>query len=155
MNIARAALLVSTMTAFSPATFAGQLINEMQSCQGLLDFVSIKLDSGAAKYTPADVSAVRLGLKQYDDYIQSAIVTPGLIKFNNGDSAKATTMQIQVDAYKTSIVAGLSARYPENRLYTDQAIAINNCAMKAVPSGQALENLKVALHKIIELAKLN
>lgn len=155
MNIARTALLVSVMTAFSPTTFAGKMINEMQSCQGLLDFVSTRLDSAAAKYTPADVRAVRLGLEQYDDYIQSEIVTPGLIKFNKGDSVKATAMQKQVDVYKTTIVASLSARGPENRLYTDQAIAINDCAMKAVPSGRALENLKMALHKIIELAKLN
>jgi hypothetical protein len=38
--------------------------------------------------------------------------------------------------------------------FSDHAISINDCAKQAVPSGQALEDLKVALHTIIKLAKM-
>ena len=49
----------------------------------------------------------------------------------------------------------LDTRYPQNRLFSDYAIAINNCAKKSVPSGQELEDLKAALNTMLKLAELN
>lgn len=135
-------------------SMAAGLINDMQSCQGLIDFVDNKLDSAPAKYAKEDVKKVRRGLKGYNQYIQREIVSPGLLQFNGGDQAKATGMQKQVDAYKQTLVKQFKVRYPQNRLFTDQAIAINNCAKKAVPTGQELEGLKEALNIMIELAKM-
>jgi len=140
---------------FSTPLLAAPSINDMQSCQGVLDFVESQLDSVGSKYSSDDISTIREGVMAYDDYIQKTIVTPGLLEFNGGDSGKAAAMQKQVDAYKLTLVNGFKAKYPENRLYTDQAVAINNCAQKAVPSGDDLESLKAALNKIVELAKLN
>ena len=147
--------VLSLAVIFSAPAIAAPSINDMQSCQGVLDFVSQKLDSAPSNYPAADVSAVQKGLAQYDDYIQQTIVTPGLVNFNGGDSAKADVMQKQVDAYKATLVTGFNKRYPESRLYMDHAVMVNDCAKKAVPSGQALENLKTTLNTIIKLAKMN
>ena len=64
-------------------------------------------------------------------------------------------MQEQVDTYKKTLVKQLEDRYQQNRLFTDQAIAVNNCAKKAVPSGQELEELKEALNMMVKLAKIS
>lgn len=148
-------LLASLVCVIPQLSIAAPSINDMQTCQGLLDFLQIKLKKSPAKYSPADVAKVRKGLKGYNQYIQSQIVTPGLVKFNKGDKAKASAMQKQVDAYKLTLVKGYQQRYPQNRLFLDHAIAVNNCAKIAVPSGQALNELKVALNTIVALAKLN
>ena len=134
---------------------AAGLINEMQSCQALIDFVDIKLDSAPSNYDKDDVKKVRKGLGSYNQYIQREIVSPGLLEFNSGDEDKANQMQQQVDTYKTSLVKQLEARYPKNRLFTDHAIAINNCANKSVPSGGELEELKEALNLMVKLAKIS
>ena len=65
----------------------------MQSCQGLIDFLDNKLASAPEKYAKSDVDNVRKGLEGYNQYIQSDIVTPGLLKFNGGDATKADAMQ--------------------------------------------------------------
>lgn len=136
-------------------SLAAPSLNDMQSCQGVLQFVDTKLAEAPAKYPAEDVQKVRKGLKGYDQYIQREIIDPGLLAFNGGDKAKSDDMQKQIDAYKASIVKGLSARHPQKRLFMDQAVAVNNCAQKAVPSGQALEDLKVAVNLMVELAKMN
>ncbi len=64
-------------------------------------------------------------------------------------------MQKQVDMYKLSLVNAYEKKYPANRLYTDYAVAVNNCAKKAVPKGVSLEKLKTSLNTIIKLAKMN
>jgi len=128
-------------------------INDMQGCQAVIDFVDAKLDAVGDKYDASDVKIVRTGLDAYNAYIQSEIVTPGLLEFNSGDKGKADAMQAQVDAYKTTVTNAYSAKYPQNRLFTDHAVAINECAKKAVPAGGDLEALKAALTKMVELAK--
>jgi hypothetical protein len=134
---------------------AAPSINEMQGCQGVLDFIDTKLSAAPAKYAAADVQNIRKGLKAYNQYIQKSIVSPGLLSYTGNDKAKADALQVQVDAYKKTIVDSLNKRYPQNRLFTDHAVSINNCAKQAVPTGQALEDLKVALHTIVKLAKMN
>lgn len=134
---------------------AAPSINDMQGCQAILNFIDGKLDPAPAKYNAADVKIVRSGLSAYNAYIQKEIVTPGLLKFNGGDKAKAKTMQAQVDAYKASVVQGYNARYPQDRLFMDHAISVNDCAKQAVPAGADLQALKDALGKMVELSKLN
>ena len=131
-------------------------INTMQTCQGLLDYLEIKLQDAPSNYPIDKVKKVREGLSQYHGYIQEEIVTPGLLQFNGGDASKAEAMQQQVDAYKTTIVKGLTTRYSSyDGLVTDHAISVNECAKEAVPSGEALENLKYAINTLIELAQIN
>jgi len=148
-------MIVGVLLVSAQSSMAAGLINEMQGCQGLLDFLDAKLDTVPANYAPADVMAVREGLEGYNQYIQQEIVSPGLLSFNGGDQSKADVMQTQVDAYKATLVSRLDARYTDNRLYTDHAIAVNNCAKQAVPSGAALEALKTALQTMVKLSKLN
>lgn len=138
---------------FSGFTSAQSLINDMQSCQALIEFVEQKLASPPAGYEKTKVMNIVEGLGAYDKYIQESIITPGLLQFNQGDKAKAQSMQQQVNAYKQTLSARLAKRYPENRMYSDYAISLNNCAKKAVPEGQSLEQLKVALNTILTLAK--
>lgn len=155
MKLKKVTLTVAISCILSLPMMAAPSINDMQTCQGLLSFIDGKLSPAPSKYPNSDVKIVKLGLKQYNDYIQKEFVTPGLVKFNKGDISKANAMQKQVDTYKSNLVKGLNARYPQDRLFMDHAIALNNCAKQAVPSGQALENLKDALNTIIKLSKIN
>jgi len=129
-------------------------INDMQGCQAVIEFVEQKLASPPEKYAKEQVNTVLTGLNTYNTYIQSEIVSPGLLTFNGGDQAKANAMQVQIDSYKDSLVSNLNARFPENRLYTDQAMTINQCAQKAVPTGEALNKLKEALQMMVVLAQM-
>ncbi|MEE9309707.1 MAG: hypothetical protein V3U64_01680 [Cocleimonas sp.] len=128
-------------------------INDMQGCQGIIDFVDGKLNPAPAKYNAADVKKIRHGLKIYNDFIQRTIVTPGLLQFNKGNAAKANAMQKQVNAYKAQVVRSYKKRYPQPRLFGDFAISLNNCAKQAVPKGANLSALKTALQTIIKLGK--
>lgn len=146
-------LILAVTVLFSGFTSAQSLINDMQSCQALIEFVEQKLSSPPASYDEAKVTNILEGLGAYNTHIQETIVTPGLLKFNQGDKAKAQNMQLQVNTYKKSLIANFSSRYPENRMYTDYAVSLNNCTKKAVPEGEALEQLKVALNTIVALAR--
>jgi hypothetical protein len=75
------------------------------------------------------------------------------LAFNNGDQGKADAMQKQVDAYKASLVNNLNSRYPGSKLVTDYAVAVNDCAKKAVPQGDDLEALKQSLETLVKLAQ--
>lgn len=136
-------------------SLAAGLINDMQSCQGLIDFIDTKLDSAPSHYSEDKVATVREGLAGYSRYIQSEIITPGLLQATGGDQAKADAFQEQVNAYRSKLSKGFQARFPQERLFMDHAIAVNNCAKMAVPSGQTLEALKDALNTMMELARLD
>ncbi len=129
-------------------------INDMQSCQGLLDFIDSRLDSVASQYEAADVKSVKAGLKGYNQYIQREIVSPGLLKFNGGDANKSAQMQKQIDNYKASVVVNFKKRYSENKLFADQVVALNDCTKKSVPSGQELEGLKQAFATMMKMTKM-
>ena len=148
-------MLVTILFALSQPALANRLVNDIQGCQGYMDFIDEKLAKAPAKYPEADVKNVIKGLDAYDVYIQNQIVTPGLLKFTGGDKAKADALQKQVDDYKKTLVKNLHKRYPQPRLFMDHAVSINDCAKKAVPSGQALEDLKLALNTIVKLSQLN
>ena len=143
------------MLIVSKSTLAAGLINEMQSCQAFIDFIDNKLNSAPSTYDPEDVKKVREGLGTYNQYIQRQIVSPGLLEFNGGDKDKADQMQKQVDTYKQTLVKQLEARYPQNRLFMDHAIQVNNCAKKAVPSEGELDELKEALNLMVKLANIS
>ena len=134
-------------------TLSANLINDMQGCQALIDHVDNILKDAPETYREKDVKNVRKGLKAYKKYIQDEIVTPGLLKFNAGDKKKAKAMQVQVDAYKATVTKAYDGKF-KDKLFTDHAISINECAKKAVPTGDDLEALKVALTTMVELAKL-
>jgi len=148
-------ILFSTLLMLSQSALANRLVNDMQGCQGYMDFIDAKLAKAPAKYSEADVKNVLKGLDAYDSFIQTTIVTPGLLKFTGGDKAKADALQQQVNEYKKNLVTNLHKRYPQPRLFMDHAVSINDCAKKAVPTGQALEDLKLALNTIVKLAQLN
>lgn len=145
-------LLVIAGLTITAHTASANLINDMQGCQAVIEFVNKKLESAPSTYSKDDVAAVRKGITAYNKFIQSEIVTPGLLQFNGGDAAKAEAMQKQVDAYKVQLVAGLEKRFAQAGLKTDHAVMINECAKKKVPSDkEELESLKTALQTIIKL----
>ncbi len=130
-------------------------VNEMQACQGMLDFVQARLAAAPANYPADDVAKVRDGLKRYNTYIQNDIVTPGLTSYSGGNTEQVALLQQQVDAYKSAIADRLKAQYKQNRLVTDHAIAVNECAKKAVPAGEDLEALREAVVTMVKLARMN
>ena len=144
---------LSIFACLSINSLSANLINDMQGCQALIQHVENVLDEAPKTYPKTDVKNVRKGLADYNDYIQDEIVTPGLLKFNGGDKDKAKAMQDQVDAYKTTVVKAYDGKY-SGKLFTDHAVAINECAKKAVPAGDSLDALKTALSTMLKLAKL-
>ncbi|MEP2652148.1 MAG: hypothetical protein ABJH06_09135 [Paraglaciecola sp.] len=148
-------IMTGLLLIVSHSTMAVGMVNDMQLCQGVIEFVDKKLKAAPAYYDKADVKTVRKGLEAYDQYIQGEIVAPKLLKFNGGDIEKARVMQKQVDAYKMTVVNQLNTRYPQPNLFTDHAISINDCAKKAVPSGKELDKLKDALNTMVKLAQLH
>ncbi len=151
--IARSMLAAALCVGLSSPVMAGPSINDMQTCQALLEFLDQKLERAPKSYGAEQVNTVRAGLSGYHQYIQQDIVTPGLLAFTKGDRGKAGQMQQQVDAYKAQLVGSLNKRYPQPQLFMDHAISVNECAKKAVPSGVGLEALKTALETMVELSK--
>lgn len=127
----------------------------MQSCQGLIDFLQIKLKGAAGKYSASDIQMVSKGLGVYNRYIQTEVVTPSLVKFSQGDTAKAQALQGQVDALRASIVKDYSSRFPENKLYMDFVVALNNCTKNSVPKGNDFDVVKASMLKMVEMIKQN
>lgn len=147
-------LLIAVIALLNTSTVKAQrLINDMQTCQGLINFLEVKLKNSDDKYNSEDIKIVLNGLDIYDNYIQKEIITPRLLKFNQNDKKKADTMQKQVDTYKESIVKAYQKRFPQNQLYMDFAVSLNNCTQKAVPSGDDLTDMKTSFNKMLELIK--
>jgi hypothetical protein len=150
--ILKCKLSVLIITLLSFQTLASQpSINEMQTCQGLIDFVTLKLDNLPSKYDEDDVETVQNGLRTYNMYIQNTFVTPGLLKFSNGNVNKAVALQKQVDLYKEKVVKSYQNQYPYNKLSRGFVESLNKCTQKAVPSGNDLKTLKTSFIKILEL----
>lgn len=148
-------VIIGCLLVVSKSLMATSLINDMQACQALIEFVDNKLNAAPLVYDKEEVENVRKGLKSYNQFIQREIVSPGLLKFNGGDKEKAHQMQKQIDIYKNSLIKQLEMRYPQKRLLMDQVIAMNNCTKKSVPSNKALETLKESLNTMLKLAKMN
>lgn len=146
-------MFVLVVSVLSSATHASTLLNSMQGCQAVIAFINDKLDNAPAAYAVADVSVIKQGLNSYDAFIQSNVMDPGLLKFNNGDKQKAQAMQLQVDEYKKQIQGTYAKSYQHNRMLTDYAMTMNNCAKKAAPKGDELDALKKSLETIIKLAR--
>ena len=144
-------LALGAFITLSQPAMAEPSINNMQGCQALIDFLNTKLEQ--TSYDSSDVAKVQDGLNAYDSYIQNEIVTPGLLKFSNGDQGKASKLQEQVDAYKSQVVAGYNKRYPQNRLFMDHVVALNNCTQQAVPQGADLEALKASMETMVAILK--
>jgi hypothetical protein len=146
-------LCLSIMTFSSGAALAAPSINDMQACQAYLDFVDNKLTDLKDAYSADDISTIRSGLGNYNQHIQRNIITPGLLEFTGNDAQKASETQLQIDAYKTHLSESLKQKYQEDKLLSDYAIIVNDCAKKAMPAGQILQELKSALELIVDLAK--
>jgi hypothetical protein len=135
------------------ASAAQPSINEMQTCQGMIDFVILKLEKLPSKYNENDVKIVQKGLGTYNRYIQNTYVTPGLLKYTQGKNNEANALPKQVDVYKEKVVKSYQNQYPYNKLSIDFAVFINKCTQKAVPAGNDLAALKASLLTLVELVK--
>ncbi|WP_198946590.1 hypothetical protein [Kiloniella majae] len=144
-------IALGALITLSQPAMAEPSINNMQGCQALIDFLDAKLDQ--TSYDSSDVTKVQGGLAAYNSYIQNEIITPGLLKFSNGDKSKASKLQEQVDAYKTQVVAGYNKRYPQNRLFMDHVVALNNCTQQAIPQGADLQALKTSMETMVAILK--
>jgi hypothetical protein len=146
-------LSLAVFAGLSISAHAKPSINDMQGCQAVIDFMDAKLADAPAKYDASNVKTARKGLKIYNSYIQNDIVSPGLLEFNGGDVAKAKAMQDQVDTYKASLTAALNSKFPQQRIFMDHVVTLNNCAKKAVPSGADLDALKASMNAMVIMAK--
>jgi len=105
------------------------------------------------KYDTTDVKTVTKGLRAYNAFLQTQHVTPGLLEFTKGDKAAAADYQKQIDAYKAKIVQGLKAKHPQERIFTDQAVAINNCYTSAPMGDDKLQMMTDAVQSLVALSK--
>ena len=148
ISLACAGALVASGTAHAKPS-----INDVQTCQAHLDFVDAKLAS-VKKYDKAQVKTVRKGLKSYNDFLQSEHVTPGLMALYGGDKAKVKSTQVQIDAYKKNVVAGLDKRYPQPRVFMDHAISIDACYTKAPMDASGTAVMTEALQTLVALSNV-
>ena len=146
-------ILASIILLYSQISHARPSINDMQTCQGLIDFITLKLENLPSKYDKDDVEIAQKGLSTYNKYIQNTFVTPGLLKFSNGNQKKADTLQKQVDVYKESVVKSYQNQYPYNKISRGFVESLNQCTQKAVPAGNDLDTLKASFIKMVELIK--
>ncbi|KLN59236.1 hypothetical protein WH96_18680 [Kiloniella spongiae] len=144
-------LAFGALVTLSQPSLAEPSINNMQGCQALIDFIDAKLEQ--ASYGSSDIAKVRDGLDVYNSYIQNEIITPGLLKFSNGDQGKASKLQEQVDVYKHTVVNAYNQKYPQNRIFMDHVVALNNCTQQAIPQGADLQTLKSSMETMITLAQ--
>jgi len=151
-------LTKSTFSAFlliGAASLSAQAkmnVNQAQECQALLDFTIERVES-VQKYDAAKVEVVAKGLRAYEAFLQNDYVTPGLLEFTNGDQKAATDYQKQIDVYKSQIINGLKAKHPQNRIFTDQAVAINNCYTAAPMGNDKLQMMTDSVKGLVALAK--
>jgi len=127
-------------------------VNQAQECQAVLDFTIERVES-VKKYDTADVKTVTKGLRAYNAFLQSEHVTPGLLEFTQGDKAAAADFQKQIDVYKAKIVQSLKAKHPQERIFTDQAVAINNCYNSAPMGDDKLKMMTDSVQGLVALAK--
>ena len=145
--------LASLIVAVAPmAAQANMSVNDAQACQAVLDFTIERVES-VGKYDKADVAVVTKGLRTYEAFLQSDHVAPGLLEITNGDHKAADNFQTQIDDYKAQLVEALKAKHPQDRIFTDQAISINNCYTNAPMGEESLQMMTDAVQGIVELAR--
>ena len=137
-------LSIIVLSTVAKLAIAAPLVNQMQGCQGILDFVDL--------YSKNDVSVIKKGLDAYNSYIQNEIITPSIAATVANDKNKAASLQKQINDYRATLVTQLSQRYPQKPLVTDYVVLINECTKKAAPGGEPLEALKASFQLIIQLA---
>lgn len=146
-------LLVTMLTAASLSSYGNTLLNDMQTCQAMLEFVDTKLGAVSSKYDKEKIAQAREGLKSYHTFIQQNVMSPGLAQFSQNDPAKAEGLRQQIYTYKRTLKESLNNRYPQDAITMDQVVAINNCTKKSLPGGSGLEALKSALLVMVDFAR--
>lgn len=145
-----AVLALTTLTAL-PA-HAKMSVNKAQECQAVLEFTIERVKS-VKKYDKADVKTVVKGLKAYEAFLQTDLVNPGLLEFTGGDKKAAAEYQKQIDTYKAQLVTAFKAKHPQDRIFTDQAVAINNCYTAAPMGDDKLQMMTDSVQGIVALAQ--
>lgn len=153
MKLLHTSLITTTIIAMSAVSAHAKMsVNKAQECQAVLDFTIERVES-VKKYDKADVKTVTKGLRAYEAFLQSDHVDPGLLKFTGGDKKAAKDYQKQINTYKAQLVAGLKAKHPQERIFTDQAVAINNCYTAAPMSQDKLQMMTDSVQGLVALAK--
>jgi len=146
------------MLSLSTAATAAQntLINDMQGCQAYITFINDKVDSTSKKYPADELAKIKSALTIYNNYIQTEVITPGLLQLTSNNAEKAAQYQQQIDSSNDQIVKSLHANYPKDQFFIDFAISINDgCVKKSVPAkgSDDYQSLETALKLIIKLAR--
>ena len=141
-----------SIAAVPMAAQAKMSVNDAQACQAVLDFTIERVES-VVKYDKADVAVVTKGLRAYEAFLQSNHVTPGLLEITNGDQKAADEFQSQIDDYKAQLVEALKTKHPQERIFTDQAVSINNCYTNAPMGEENLQMMTDSVQGIVGLAR--
>lgn len=148
------ALILSAVLLALPVTASAQKpsLNVVQECQAVLDFTYARVGQ-VKRYDKKDVKTVQKGVKAYNDFLQSEHITPGLLGLTGGDKKAAKGYQNQIGTYKAQVVLALSNKHMHNRIFTDQAIAIDNCYSKVPMDEKHMPMMKETLETIVKLAR--
>ena len=153
MKLYSSLFLTSLLVGASSMTAQAKMsVNQAQTCQAILDFTIERVES-VSKYDKASVKTVTTGLRAYESFLQTEHVTPGLLEFTKGDQKAAADYQTQIDTYKGQLVAGLKAKHPQDRIFTDQAVSIDGCYTSAPMGDDKLQMMTDAVQGIVSLAQ--
>ena len=87
-------LSIIVLSTVAKLAIAAPLVNQMQGCQGILDFVNVKVSQASDLYSKNDVSVIKKGLDAYNSYIQNEIITPSIAATVANDKNKVASNYI-------------------------------------------------------------
>ncbi|GLQ75934.1 hypothetical protein [Vibrio penaeicida] len=129
----------------SAATF-----KEVQDCRAHLHFlVNDRLKSSPPQYPAGEIENIRQELKKYDDFIEQTIITPAIAEASNGDTSKYKEIGEKISKNKAILTTNLKKRFPENRIYIEQVLAIDTCSKAIRLKGEAKKSLDDAVSSML------
>ncbi|WP_101111621.1 hypothetical protein [Vibrio sp. vnigr-6D03] len=140
-------VILTFQSVASAATF-----KEVHDCQAHLHLlVNDKLKPAPPQYPAGEIESIRQELKKYDDFIEQTIIAPALAEASSGDASKYQEIGEKISKNKVILTTNLKKRFPENRIYMEQVLAIDTCSKAIRLKGDAKKSLDNAVNSMLRL----
>ena len=154
LKLKNLAPLVATLALLnSQVSMARPSMDDVKVCQGLMDFIQLKLNDSRAKYSAKDINVMAKGVNDYNAFIQEHFVTPGLAFQTLGDEKKAIALQEDINTYKKNLVEKFQRQFPQKQLELEFAVSLNDCTKKVTPQGKIGKSVQATLVTMVNLTK--
>lgn len=117
----------------SPAAEARSMLNKVENCMGVIDYVQEQLETPKWRYVEEDVKTVQSGLSDYRKYLQYDLLGPAYLQKASGIEWGAKAYQKETDARVASIVKTNAEVFPGNKLRAVHASELYMCGGLILP----------------------